>query len=150
MGFVTIIERYPGEKLLVVAPSNLENSPIGSIGTDLAAIALGQRYVVPREPKVAKLDPAIYDACAGRHEADGPDKDRKIFTVSRDGSRLMCEPTGKAKFVLTPESDTSFYIRAVDSEARFVKDPAGKVTHLVLIEDGHEVTAKRLPAEAHP
>src|SRR5271157_5238538 len=44
MGFVTIIKRYPGEKLLVVALSNLENSPIGSIGTDLAAIALGQRF----------------------------------------------------------------------------------------------------------
>jgi hypothetical protein len=71
-------------------------------------------------------------------------------TVSRDGSRLLCEPKGKAKVVLTPESDTSFYIKGVDSEARFLKDPAGKVTHLVLIEDGREVTAGRLPAEAHP
>jgi len=150
MGFVTIIERYPDEKLLVVALSNLENSPIGSIGTDLAAIALGQRYVVPREPKAAKLDPAIYDAYAGRYDVDGAGKDRKAITVSRDGSRLMYEPTGKARFVLTPESTTLFYIKAVDSEVRFVRDPAGKVTHLVLIEDGHEVTARRLPAEAHP
>ena len=57
MGFVTIIERYPDEKLLVVALSNLENSPIGGIGNDLAAIALGLRYVVPREPREAKVDP---------------------------------------------------------------------------------------------
>ena len=150
MGFVTIIERYPDDKLLVVALSNLENSPIGSIGTDLAAIARGQRYVVPREPKVAKLDLAIYDAYAGRYEVDSPGKDRKVFTVSRDGSRLLCEPPGKAKFVLTPESETLFYIKATDSEARFLKDPAGKVTHLVLIEDGHDVTAERLPTAAHP
>jgi len=150
MGFVTIIERYPDEKLLVVALSNLENSPIGSIGTDLAAIALGQRYVVPREPKVARLDPAIYDAYAGRYEADVAGKDRKIITITRDGSRLLCEPAGKAKFVLTPESATLFYIKAADSEARFVKDPSGKVTHLILIEDGHEVTARRLPAQAPP
>ncbi len=33
MGFVTIIERFPDDKLLVVALSNLENSPIGAIGT---------------------------------------------------------------------------------------------------------------------
>jgi len=150
MGFVTIIERYPDEKLLVVALSNLENSPIGAIGTDLAAIALGQRYVVPREPKVAKLDPATYDAYASRYEAEAPGKDKKIYTVSRDGSRLLCEPTGKAKFALTPESATLFYIKGADSEARFIKDPAGKITYLILIEDGHEVTARRLPAEAHP
>ena len=77
MGFVTIIERFPEEKLLVVALSNLENSPIGQIGTDLAAIALGRRYVVPREPKVAKLDPALYDAYVGRYEADIPARARR-------------------------------------------------------------------------
>ena len=150
MGFVTIIERFPDDKLLVVALSNLENSPIGAIGTDLAAIALGQRYVVPRELKEAKLDPAIYDAYAGRYQAEVPGKEPKIFTVLRDGSRLWCQPTGKAKFVLTPESETLFYIKAGDSEARFVKDATGKVTHLVLIEDGHDVTARRLPTAVHP
>ncbi len=50
----------------------------------------------------------IYDAYAGRYDADVPGKDRKLFTVSRDGSRLMCEPMGKAKLVLTPESATLF------------------------------------------
>ena len=150
MGFVTIIERYPEEKLLVVALSNLENSPIGPMGTDLAAIALGLRYVVPREPKPAKLDPAMYDAYAGRYEIDTPGKDRKIIKVSRDGSRLVYEPAGKAAFVLIPESATLFYIRPTDSEVRFMKDPAGKVTHLVLIEDGLDVTARRLQPEKHP
>ena len=150
MGFVTMIERFPDEKLLVAALSNLENSPIGPIGTDLAAIALGLRYVVPREPKAAKLDPAIYDAYAGRYEAVVPGQDRKSFTVLREGSRLFYQPKGKAKSLLTPESETLFYIRSTDSEARFVKDPAGKVTHLVLVEDGREAIARRLPPEPHP
>ena len=51
MGFVTIIERYPDENLLVVALSNLENSPIGSIGTDLAAIALASGTSCPARPR---------------------------------------------------------------------------------------------------
>jgi CubicO group peptidase (beta-lactamase class C family) len=147
MGFVTIIERYPEDKLLVVALSNLENSPIGAIGTDVAAIALGQRYVVPREPKAARLDPAVYDAYVGRYEAVVPGNEPKIYTVSRDGTRLVCEPVGKARLILTPESQTLFYIRSAESEVRFIKDPEGKVTHLVLIEDGHDVTARRLPAK---
>ena len=47
MGFVTTIERYPDEKLLVVALSNLENAPVFSIGTDLAAMAKGEKYTMP-------------------------------------------------------------------------------------------------------
>jgi CubicO group peptidase (beta-lactamase class C family) len=147
MGFVTIIERYPDEKLLVVALSNLENSPIGAIGTDLAAIALGQRYVVPREPKEAKVDPAVYDGYVGQYEADVPGKGKEIFEVSRDGSRLFLQPKGKSKVVLAPESETTFYIRAGDSEARIVKDPAGKVTHMAVIQNGQEILAKKLAAK---
>ena len=144
MGFVTMIERYPAEKLLVVALSNLENSPIGAIGDDLAAIALGDRYVVPREPKVAQVDPVKYDAYVGQYELVRPGVDKEVVTVSRDESRLFCQPSGKAKFVLIPESETSFYIKANDSEARFVKDSTGKVTHLVMIRDGQDVMARRL------
>ena len=148
MGFVTIIERYPEEKLLVVALSNLENSPIGAIGTDLAAIALGRRYVIPREPKAAKVDESVLDGCVGRYEADVPGKGKRVFELSREGSRLMLQPEGKSKVVLTPESESLFYIRAGDTEARVVKDPMGKVTHLVLIDDGQELSARKLPAKA--
>lgn len=47
MGFVTTIERYPDEKLLVVALSNLENAPVWSVGSDLAAMAKGEKYTMP-------------------------------------------------------------------------------------------------------
>jgi CubicO group peptidase (beta-lactamase class C family) len=148
MGFVTMIERYPESKLLVVALSNLENSPVGAIGNDLSAIAMGDKYVIPREPKVAKIDPAVYDAYAGRYEADVPGKGKEVITVARDGGRLVCQRKGNTKVALVPESDTSFYIKASDAEARFVKDPSGKVASLVLVQDGEEVTARRLPEEA--
>src|SRR5262249_27843831 len=46
MGFVTMIQRYPAEGLLVVALSNLEGSPVGAIADDLTAIALGEPYLV--------------------------------------------------------------------------------------------------------
>jgi CubicO group peptidase (beta-lactamase class C family) len=148
MGFATMIERYPEPKLLVVALSNLENSPVGAIGDDLAAIALGDKYVIPREPKVAKVDPALYDAYAGRYEADVPGKGKEVITVTRDSGRLLCQRKGNARAVLVPESDASFYIKASDAEARFVRDPSGKVASLVLIKDGEEITARRLPDEA--
>ena len=147
MGFVTIIERFPAEKLLIVGLSNLENTPIGQIGTDLAAIALGRRYVVPREPKLVKLDPKLLDACVGRYQTDIPGKGKQIITVSREGTRLLYQVRGKTRYVLTPESETRFYIKANDSEIRFNRNGEGKMTGLVLIDDGQELTAPRLPDE---
>jgi CubicO group peptidase (beta-lactamase class C family) len=149
MGFVTIIERFPEEKLLVVALSNLENTPIGEIGTDLAAIALGRRYVLPREPKVAKLDPALYNGYVGRYETNIKDKGKEIIEVRRDGSHLLYQPKGKTAYVLIPESETLFYIRATDSEVRFVKDGDGRITGLVLIDDGEDVIAERQADQPH-
>ena len=137
------------EKLLVVALAIWRTRPSARLATDLAAIVLGRRYVVPREPKVAKLDPAVYDAYAGRYEADVSSKEKETTQVSRDGSRLMCEPAGKAKFVLTPESDTLFYIRALIPRPGSSRTRRGRCANLVLIEDGHDLMAKRLPAEVH-
>ena len=143
MGFVTIIERYPDEKLLVVALSNLENSPIGAIGNDLAAIAMGEQVRHPPRAEGGQGRPGplrrLRRPVRGRRARQGQGGHHGL--AGRD--RLLCQPKGKSRVVLMPESETSFYIRAGDSEARFVKDSAGKVTHLILIQDGEEITARQ-------
>jgi CubicO group peptidase (beta-lactamase class C family) len=153
MGFVTIIERYPDDRLLVVALCNLENSPVGPVGDDLPAIALGKKYVVPREPVAAKLDPAVLDGYTGRYQVEpsgnGKPKDEEITTISRDGARLFSQTKGQPRYVLTPESDMLFYARGADTEVRFVRDPMSrKVTGLGFLRDGEERTARKLPPEA--
>lgn len=147
MGFTTVIERFPDEKLLVVVLSNLENAPASRIGNDLAAVALGKRYVAPREPAAVKLDSNQLDACAGRYEADVPGKGKKTVEIVRDGARLFYRTSGNIKLTLIPESASMFYIKTADSELRFVRDDAGKVSHLIMIEDGEDLRARRLPDE---
>jgi hypothetical protein len=150
MGFVTTIERYPEDRVLVVALSNLENAPVWAVGTDLAAIALGKKYVVPREPVAARLDPPALDAYGGRYQFEPTDaaKKKEVTIIARDGTRLYCQPEGKARSLLTPESETLSYIRATDSEVRFARDPkSGKITQLTFIRDGEELTARKLPSD---
>ena len=74
----------------------------------------GRASTSSREPKVAKVDPALYDAYAGRYEADMPGKGKEVITVTRDRDRLLCQRKGNSRVVLVPESETSFYIRAAD------------------------------------
>jgi CubicO group peptidase (beta-lactamase class C family) len=147
-GFVTMIERFPEERLLVVVLCNDEGSPAGPVAHDLAAMALGRKYIIPREPKAVALAPEALDTCAGRYEVASPGrepaKEPNAVIITREGSRLLLQAGGKTRHALTPESDTLFYDRTADSELRFVKGlKDGKATQLILIRDGAEITATR-------
>ena len=148
-GFVTIIERFPAEKLLVVALSNLETSRIEKIGDDLAAIALGQPYVVPREPKVAKLDPKLYDAYVGRYEGELADgKGKREFTVSTSSGRLMIQAKDQPKREAVPESETRFYLKAADGLVEFLRSQDGTVSSLEILDGNQNIKASRAPVTA--
>ena len=69
----------PAEKLLVVVLSNLEGSRVGTIGDDLAAIALGG----------AVRDPARAQACPGRRGNLG-DLRRSVLWPTRRRARRSC------------------------------------------------------------
>jgi CubicO group peptidase (beta-lactamase class C family) len=145
-GFVTIIERFPVEKLLVVALSNLETSHIERIGDDLAAIALGQPYVVPREPKVVKLDPKLYDAYVGRYEGELADgKGKREITVSTSSGRLMIQAKDQPRREAVPESETRFYLKAADGLVEFVRSRDGTVSALEILDGNQKIKAGRPP-----
>jgi hypothetical protein len=71
-GFVTIIERFPTEKLLVVGLSNLETSRIDKIGDDLAAIALGEPVDVAHDPHSTQKLPKGVDTRKAPMPKDHP------------------------------------------------------------------------------
>ncbi len=148
MGFVTMIQRYPAEKLLVVVLSNLEGSPVGPIGDDLAAIALGEPYVVPREPKAVAVAPKLYDAYTGRYEADLPDgQGKREYTITRQRDRLLLEPKNQTKLEAVPETDSRFYIKGWDAIVEFVRGPGGAATEMIVLQNNVKVRAKRIEAK---
>lgn len=94
----------------------------------------------PEERKAITLDPKVYDAYVGQYElAPG-----LIFTISKEENRLMAQLTGQPKFELFPESETKFFYIVVDAQITFVKDEAGKVTHLILHQFGLNQPAKKI------
>jgi CubicO group peptidase (beta-lactamase class C family) len=140
-GFATFISRFPGERVSIAVLRNADygNPGPGQISVDLAAILFGEKYEI-RAPAVAiKLDPKIYDAYVGRYEL----APTLILTISREGDRLMAEATGQRAIELFPESDTKFFLTAIDAKITFVKDDTGKVTHLILHQAGDR-QAKRI------
>ncbi len=140
-GCNTMVEHYPESKVFVTVLCNLEGSPVGRVGRDLAAIALGDPYDVPFERKEIKLDPKQLDALVGEYEL----KPKQILTVTKRDDGLYAQLTGQGRFRLLPESETKFFARVEEATVTFTKDDKGVVTELVLHQNGRDQKAKRLP-----
>lgn len=96
---------------------------------------------MPLERQAAKMDPKIYDAYVGEYEL-GPGL---TITVTREGDRLMTQTSGQPdKVEIHPESETTFFYRGSNASVIFHKDTKGKVTHMVLKDQGQEIRAKRI------
>jgi hypothetical protein len=65
-----------------------------------------------------------------------------VLAVTREGDRLLAQPTGQSKAELFPESETKFFLKVVDAKVTFVKDESGKVTHLILNQGGERKAMK--------
>ena len=94
----------------------------------------------PKERQAIKMDPKAYDACVGEYQlAPGA-----VFTIRREGDRLMAQVTGQSFLELFPESETDFFYKIVDAQITFVKDAQGRVTGLVLHQNGLDQKARKM------
>jgi CubicO group peptidase (beta-lactamase class C family) len=94
----------------------------------------------PAERQAAKVDPALYDAYAGKYEL----RPGFILTIFREGDQIFGQPTGQPKAELFPESETRFFLKVVDAQVDFVRGEDGRVGELVLHQGGRDIKAKRI------
>ncbi|MFY9608314.1 MAG: serine hydrolase [Blastocatellia bacterium] len=139
-GFSTYIARFPDERVTIVVLRNADYGAPGpgKISQDLAAILFGEKYEIPADIAEVKVDPRIFDAYAGQYEI----MPNFILTISNDAGHLMAQATGQPKVELFPESETKFFLKVVDAKVTFVKDAAGRVTHLILHQGGDQQAKK--------
>ncbi len=137
-GFASDFERYPDEGVCVAVLCNVLPASPGKVARDLAGIVFGESVPLPRTRVVAKVDPKIYDGYVGKYELTPA----FALTITREGDRLMTQGTGQGKIEIFPESETDFFLKITDAQITFVKE-AGKVTHIILRQNGRDTKAKR-------
>ncbi len=139
-GFNSTIVRFPAEKTLVVALSNLGTPHMARIGSDLAAIAFGGKPG-PKERTETKIDPKLYDSYAGQYQLAPGFR----ISITREGSpgdaKLMAQATGQGKAQLFAESETKFFYKVTDAQITFEKDK------LTLHQNGRDMPAPRVSLE---
>lgn len=139
-GFLTHIARYVNDDACIVILSNIENSPVNEISSDLKAILFGEKYEIPRVHKTVSIDRAIYDAYVGQYEVNP----KLIISVTKERDCLFLQGTDQPRIRLYPESTMNFFMKVVAGEVTFVKDEKGEVIQLVIRQYGRNTQAKRL------
>ena len=140
-GFRAHIGIYPDDKLTVIVLGNRDTTASKAIAQDLAAIAFGQPYEIPRERSVIELDAGVIETYIGRYQLFP----NVVLLFSRDGDRLLVQAPGEGHHACLPDSQTTCFVKEIGATFRFVKDSEGKVTHVILKTRDREMEAQKLP-----
>jgi len=95
---------------------------------------------IPTEPTVISLESRIYDAYVGEYEI----APNVVLDITKEGEKLMSQTTGQPKMELLPESEIEFFIKGFSAQFVFVRDQTGRVTKLIINQEGQRVTARKL------
>ena len=137
-GFNTAMAYYPDNKLTVVALGNLNGDAPDEIANKLGMTAYGEKVVLNSERKEMVVDPALLAEYVGTYKL-APNFD---LAITIEGKQLMSQATGQPKVPLFAESPTKFFLKVVDAQVEFFKE-GGKVTYLVLHQNGHDTKAMK-------
>lgn len=80
------------------------------------------------------VDPAVLARYVGTYQL-APDFS---FTFTLEGNQLMTQATDQPKIPVYPESQTRFFLKAVDAEIEFFTGDNGKVSYLILHQGGKD------------
>ncbi len=89
--------------------------------------------------KEAVISTEVYKDYIGEYELAA----ERIFTVTEKDSKLYVQLTGQAALHVFPESESKFFLKAVDAQISFVRNDEGRVTHLVLHQMGVDQRAEK-------
>lgn len=141
LGFSANIARYIDEDLTVIVLTNKSGYDTMSLAYTLASITLGKGYTTPEPIKEIEIkDKTLYDNYVGEYV---------IFpgftiTITAEEAKIYAMVTGQDKYEIFPESEESYFYKIVKAKITFVKGEDGKVTSLILDQNGQNLTGIKM------
>jgi CubicO group peptidase (beta-lactamase class C family) len=144
-GYRSFITWFPDQKLGMTVLSNLGSMNPGGMAFQVADVYLMDQLTPQKkeseeaEESKTDVDPELYDDYVGVYQVSGV-----TITITKENNRLMGEATGVPKTELVPESETTFLAKGANVRLTFQRDENGKVTQLIVNQDGQDIPAKRI------
>jgi len=125
--------------LTVIVLSNVNSSRFSQTSRDLAAIALGQPYDVPKPRRLLARDSVAENRFVGTYAFP----DGTLASVRRGARFLEVAVPGQFTAGLLPENATTFYAPFFEGDVTFTADDAGHVVSLNAHYGGVDHVARR-------
>jgi CubicO group peptidase (beta-lactamase class C family) len=136
-GFNTQVAYDPDRKLAVIVLGNLNGGAPGEIARQLMSLLHGEKVVLPSERKEIAVPTDILKQYVGTYKL----APTFSIVITLEGNQLMSQGTNQPPLPLFAESETSFFLKAVDAKIEFAKNDRGEVTSLTLRQGGNETKA---------
>lgn len=131
-GFNTAVAYWPDDQLTVIVLANLNGNAPDEIAAQLADTIHGEKVTLPSERKEIQLSPETLAAYVGTYTvAPGV-----VMSITLAGDQLSTQLTGQPRFPIYAESPDHFFLKAVDAQLVFGRDPTGKVNQVTLHQNG--------------
>jgi CubicO group peptidase (beta-lactamase class C family) len=127
----------------VVAEISFERDGAGKV----TALVLHQNGVDQRGPR-GELPPAPKEVALPvetlrEYVGDYPLQPGFVLTVTEENGALTTQATGQPKFPVFASAKDEFFVKAFEARISFQRDDSGKVTGLVLHQNGRDMPAKK-------
>lgn len=142
-GYSAAMFIYPPQDLGVVVLTNSGTGHATPLAEKILQSLLGMHPAPLDVRKTVKVPAKVLQTYVGQYALGF----FAMFTITLEDGQLWAQLTGQNKYRLFPESETKFFYRVVDAQLTFVKDDKGKVTKLVLHQNGVDQTAMRMIAK---
>jgi len=124
----------------VVVLGNLSVTPSAEIAGYLGALAHGDTVQLVSEKKAITLPASVLARYAGMYRSSNG----QTMAVKVDGAQLALQPPGGPALPVLAESETRFFIREPNLSLEFLRDGAGNVTDVVILQGTREERATRV------
>jgi hypothetical protein len=102
-------------------------------------VAFGEKVVLNSDRRVVEVEPSILAGYVGHYSAPP-----FSTTLSVESGHLIATAPNGRKYVLYAQSPSFFFIKEIDVQFEFVRDPGnGKITGFTMTQDGHVKQVKR-------
>jgi CubicO group peptidase (beta-lactamase class C family) len=139
-GFSSRLAYFPDDEVSSIALSNLRGSGADSVVEKLGALAHGETVVLQSERRETTVPADVLKRYVGTYSiAPGVN-----VMITLDGDHLFAQMSGQQRLQLFAQSETSFFMKAVEVQLDFVTDASGAVTNVVSHQGGRDTNAKRI------
>lgn len=139
-GFRTHLSYFPDGKYTIAVLSNLETNAVEKIASKLADLLYG----ITRKPSKERTEITVPVEVLQRYVGTYELTLRMKNYIRLEGDRLTTQLTGQKTLPLFAETETKFFLKAVDAQLEFVKNEKGEITHLVMYQNGRETPVQRV------